>query len=204
LQDCIIALGRAFSEMVDMLRVHNTEARLLCVLHMLTETMHSFGGLPTEVLYQLVAALDTYHCWPCPFGPLAQQLLSLAERELASPGAALRDSFLSEHPELSSVAAAAEGDGRPSEFPLILDSSAHNSEFLEIALGVPLPDECANRAPVQLAVELLLDILQGAGAQVLELPAHAETFLARMASSSPDVILSACVPYPCSQNLASY
>ena len=90
-------------QMVDMLRVHNTESRLLCVLHMLTETMYSFHGLPPEPLHQLVAALDTFVSWPRPFGSLARQLISQAEREMASPGAVMRELFLAEHPKVAAA-----------------------------------------------------------------------------------------------------
>ena len=91
-------VARGVEGLTDMLKVHNTEPRLLCIFQMLDALLHTAPFLPTAQVEKLLVALDRYYCWPCPFGPLAQQLVGLAERELACPGAGLRDRWLHEHP----------------------------------------------------------------------------------------------------------
>ena len=183
-------LSRALNEMVDMLRVHNTERRLLCLLQMLTEIIHSYPALPTDPLRRLIVALDPFYCWPCPFGPLAQRLIATAERELASPGAAVRQGYLLECPSLAVASGESLSDLYRPAIPVYFDPSTTNARFLQLSLTTPAAKPATSprssehsggseiaAGVADAAAKMLLHILQRAGAQVLELPPDAATVL---------------------------
>lgn len=186
-----------------MLRVHNTEPRLLCLLQMLTEIIQTYPCLPIDPMRRLKAALDPFYCWPCPFGPLAQRLIATAERELASPGAAFREGFLLEHPNLVLISGEHLSDLYQPVIPVYYDSSAPNARFLQLSLTTP----AANSSPrshddgdhsdigthvVDDARNMLLDIFQRAGADVLELPSDAAE---QLAGRQPEDLLAMYVCY---------
>ena len=186
--------------MVDMLRVHNTEHRLLCLLQMLTEIIHSYPALPSEPLRRLIAALDPFYCWPCPFGPLAQRLIATAEREIASPGAGLRNRYLLECPSLAVKTETGEsltGLWRP-VVPVLFDQGSKNAHFLRLSLTTPSAPSGSSGASsggassVDAAAKMLLHILQRAGAQVLELPANAAEVIQQHAEQDPEALLAWC------------
>jgi hypothetical protein len=171
-----------------MLRVHNTEHRLLCLLQMLTEIIHSYPCLPIDPLRRLKAALDPFYCWPCPFGPLAQRLIATAEREIASPGAAFRHVYLLEHPSLAIESGERENlsDLHQPVVPVYFDSSAANAHFVQLSLTTPVATSTKpptsyeygghsniGTQTVDDARKMLLHIFQRAGAEVLELPSDA-------------------------------
>jgi hypothetical protein len=179
-QDGGSAVARAFDQMIDMLRVHNTEARLCCVLHMLTETLHTFPHLPNESLHRLREALSAFYCWPFPFGPL-------------------RDSFVRERPGLASLlqGSVEHPTALLYEVPVFVDPSEPNCCFLEMSLSLPTESSKQTLPPSpgsttnDDAMLLLLDILRRAGWQVLELPLDATTLLQDLYKSNPDAVLGA-------------
>lgn len=193
------ALNRALNEMVDMLRVHNTEHRLLCLLQMLTEIIHSYPALPSEPLRRLIAALDPFYCWPCPFGPLAQRLIATAEREIASPGAGLRNRYLLECPSLAVKTETGESRSclwRP-VVPVLFGQDSTNSHFLRLSLTTPpssgsSPRGSTGASDVDAAAKMLLHILQRAGAQVLELPSNAAEVIQQHSARDPEALLAWC------------
>jgi hypothetical protein len=85
-----------FAAMMDMLKVHNSGSRLLCLLHMFQELLHSFSPFGKDQLRRLLPTLEQFFFWPNPHGPLAQRLSELVERELSSAGAAMRERYLAE------------------------------------------------------------------------------------------------------------
>ena len=174
-----------------MLRVHNTEHRLLCLLQMLTEIIHSYACLPIDALRRLKVALDPFYCWPCPFGPLAQRLIATAEREIASPGAAFRQTYLLEHPTLAIESGENLSNLHEPVIPVYFDSTAANARFLQLSLSTPAagatnslpPHEHGDFRDLEThvkddALAMLLHIFQRAGAGVLELPPDAAEQLA--------------------------
>jgi hypothetical protein len=198
-QDGGSAVARAFDQMIDMLRVHNTEARLCCVLHMLTETLHTFPHLPNESLHRLREALSAFYCWPFPFGPLVQRLDAIVQREIVVQGAALRDSFVRERPGLASLlqGSVEHPTALLYEVPVFVDPSEPNCCFLEMSLSLP-PESSKQTLPPSPgsttnddAMLLLLDILRRAGWQVLELPLDATTLLQDLYKSNPDAVIVA-------------
>jgi hypothetical protein len=185
-----------------MLRVHNTEHRLLCLLQMLTEIIRSYPCLPIDPLRRLKAALDPFYCWPCPFGPLAQRLIATAEREISSPGAAFRHGYLLEHPRLAIESGETENlsDLHRSIVPVFVDSSAANAHFLQLSLTTPAAKSTSSPRShehgdhsdigshtVDDAAKMLLHIFQRAGADVLELPSDAAE---QLADRQPEDVLA--------------
>ena len=199
---CQVELTRALNEIVDMLRVHNTEHRLLCLLQMLTEIIQSYACLPIDPLRRLKAALDPFYCWPCPFGPLAQGLIATAEREICSPGAAFRHGYLIEHPRLAIESGETENlsDLHRPIIPVFFDPSVPNAHFLKLSLTTPVAKSSTSPKShdnsdrgdtgtntVDDAAKMLLHIFQRAGADVLELPSDAA---AQLADRQPEDVLA--------------
>jgi hypothetical protein len=120
-----------FAALMDMLRVHNTEPRLLCLLHIFTALLHSFSPWNTDQLRRLVPTLELFYFWPCPFGPLAQALAGLVERELSCPGAAMRDRFMAEVPHVDETCESGEEEEATYRVPVILEAGTANSGFLK-------------------------------------------------------------------------
>lgn len=120
-----------FAAMMDMLRVHNTESRLLCLLHIFTGLLHSFSPWNTDQLRRLVPSLELFYFWPCPYGPLAQALAGLIERELSCPGAAMRDRFVAEVPHVDDTCESGEDEEASYRVPVILEADAANAGFLK-------------------------------------------------------------------------
>lgn len=191
--ECQVELTRALNEIVDMLRVHNTEHRLLCLLQMLTEIIQSYPCLPIDPLRRLKAALDPFYCWPCPFGPLAQGLIATAEREISSPGAAFRHAYLLEHPRLAIELRETENlsDLHRPIIPVFFDPSAPNAHFLKLSLTTPAAKSGDHSDigtnTVDDAAKMLLHIFQRAGADVLELPSDAAD---QLADRQPEDVLA--------------
>ena len=172
--------------MIDMLRVHNTESRLLCIIQMLKETICSWP-VPVKSLQRLISAVSAFYCWPRPFGPLAQRLLALAEREISSPGAAFREVFLRDHKDLE-----LELDYRPRAvtIPLLIDGAFPNSHYVQSA--VVKSNSSAEPVGGQLkAAQVLHHILQHAGHHVVELPSESFAILQELAVSAPQDIIAA-------------
>ena len=194
-QDSQGALTRALNEIVDMLRVHNTEHRLLCLLQMLWEMMRCHPSVPAEPLRRLIVALDPFYCWPCPFGPLAQQMIALAERELAAPGAALREAYLLERPAVAEASAAQLADRHGASVPVLFDEDATNAHFLNLALttapSASPPGGHSAESGLDSVAKLLLHILYRAGAQVVDLPPDAAAIIQQRAASDPDAVVAA-------------
>lgn len=120
-----------FAAMMDMLRVHNTESRLLCLLHIFKELLHSFSPWNTDQLRRLVPTLELFYFWRCPYGPLAQALAGLVERELSCPGAAMRDRFVAEVPHVNETCESGEDEEASYRIPVILEAGTANTGFLK-------------------------------------------------------------------------
>ena len=120
-----------FAAMMDMLRVHNTEPRLLCLLHIFTGLLHSFSPWNPDQLRRLIPTLELFYFWPCPFGPLAQALAGLVERELSCPGAAMRDRFVAEVPHVHETCESGEDEEASYCVPMILEAGTANNGFLK-------------------------------------------------------------------------
>jgi hypothetical protein len=171
LSDYTTNLRRGLDGLIDMLKVHNTEARLLCVLQMLDEILHTAAALPTDQMEKLTRCLDNFYCWPVPFGPLVQRMIALAERELACPGAGLRQRWLEEHPaadRLWTDAARRSGWTQP---VLSQPPSKHGSGPVPPPPPPPPPPEAAQAAATQYQLPIYIDP-RTANAPYLQMLAH--------------------------------
>jgi hypothetical protein len=117
--------------MMDMLKVHNTSSRLLCLLHMFQELLHSCSPFSADLLRRLLPTLELFYFWPSPHGPLAQTLSVLVERELSSPGAALRERYLAEAPHIAAACESGQDQEHMFRIPVILDATSSNTEYFK-------------------------------------------------------------------------
>lgn len=120
-----------FAALMDMLRVHNTEPRLLCLLHIFNVLLHSFSPWSPDQLRRLLPTLELFYFWPVPYGPMASDLASLIERELSCPGAAMRDRFMAEVPHVALACMSGDDSDSTYRVPVILDSGSANASFVK-------------------------------------------------------------------------
>ena len=176
-------MKQVFESVIDMLRVHNTEARLLCLLHLLHELLRSFPAVENDQVRRVIPILETFYFWPCPYGPIAQQISFIAERELSSRGAALRQRFICESPQIA--VAISTGCDQPHTYtiPIIHDTAGTtNTEYFKWVTSEELVQ---GRRPTALEsmIKVIVDTLKYGGYPLTEDTAAAMYFESQLADA---------------------
>jgi hypothetical protein len=82
-------------------------------------------------LRRLIPILETFYFWPCPYGPLAQQVSLQAERELSARGAALRQDLVAESPHIDVALETGNDEVHAYKVPVLFDTSCSNAEYFK-------------------------------------------------------------------------